>query len=205
MRTVASVSFVSAILLASLGCDKEERSKELVSSVVGDSAAPSAAPATPRDAAAAPTSSGPKIERPIPKAETTVSASAPVDVQMKTIQYMAAMKAPREGDANVDEAYVADLVTKLKPVVLAMDRGPDKAKWNKVEIVAKGRQIDMFMSDGCDSKAPFNALVQRANVPLATLLSHGVLCLRCNDTRHQCLQSTRDQEDVICTTAPRHK
>jgi len=36
-------------------------------------------------------------------------------------------------------------------------------------------------------------------------VSHGVLVIRCNDARVQCLQSTRDPEDVLCTTAPRHK
>ena len=29
--------------------------------------------------------------------------------------------------------------------------------------------------------------------------------IRCNDARIQCLQSTRDPDDVLCTTAPRHK
>ena len=40
---------------------------------------------------------------------------------------------------------------------------------------------------------------------LATLAAHGVLVVRCNDARTQCLQSTRDPSDVLCTTAPRHK
>ena len=86
-----------------------------------------------------------------------------------------------------------------------MDKGGDKAKFNRVEMQARGRQIDMLMSEGCDAKAPFNAVVQRLNIPLSTLLSHGVLVLRCNDVKVQCLQSVRDQEDVLCTTAPRHR
>ena len=45
-----------------------------------------------------------------------------------------------------------------------MDSGDNKAKWNKTEMVAGGRQIDLLMSAGCDAKAPFNAVVQRANV-----------------------------------------
>jgi hypothetical protein len=100
---------------------------------------------------------------------------------------------------------VDPVVTKLKPIVVGMDKGPDKAKWNRVEMLAKGRQIDMYMSEGCDPKTPYNAVAQRANVPLTTLLSHGILVLRCNDTKRQCLQSVRDQDDVLCTTAPRHK
>lgn len=118
---------------------------------------------------------------------------------------MVAMKAPHPGDANADEAYATELATKLKPISLAMDKGGDKARWNRTEVSAGGRQIDLLMSEGCDAKAPFNAVVQRANVPLATLASHGVFVVRCNDTKRQCLQSTRDQDDVLCTTAPRHR
>ncbi|MBX3228151.1 MAG: hypothetical protein KIT84_27000 [Labilithrix sp.] len=144
-------------------------------------------------------------ERPIPKPETMVTQNAPEEVQMKAIAYMVAMKAPHPGDANADEAYANELVAKLKPISLAMDKGDNKAKWNRTEAVAGGRQIDLLMSDGCDAKAPFNAVVQRANVPLATLASHGVFVIRCNDQKRQCLQSTRDPDDVLCTTAPRHR
>jgi hypothetical protein len=193
-------------LLALVACDKEDKKKALVDSVVGDAAVPvlSASPA-PREAGAAPAASVPMPERPIPKGQTMVGAGAPEETQIKAIAYMVAMKAPHPDDAAADEAYATDLVNKLKPVVLSMDKGPDKAKWNRVDMIAKGRQIDMLMSDGCDAKAPFNAVAQRLNIPLATLLSHGVLVLRCNDTKHQCLQSVRDPEDVLCTTAPRHK
>jgi hypothetical protein len=86
-----------------------------------------------------------------------------------------------------------------------MDNGGDKARMNRVESVANGRQIDLLMSGGCDDKTPIRAVVTRAGVPLAALVSHGVLVLRCNDARIQCLQSTRDPDDVLCTTAPRHK
>ena len=205
MRTLAWVGL--PILLASLACDKDEKSKALVESVVGDSAAPvvSAPPPAPKEAGAAPPASVVMPERPIPKPQTMVSASAPEETQMKAIGYMVAMRAPRPDDPPADEAYAADLVTKLKPVALAMDKGPDKAKWNRVEMVAKGRQIDILMSDGCNAKAPSSAVSQRLDIPLSTLLSHGILVIRCNDTKHQCLQSVRDPDDVLCTTAPRHK
>jgi hypothetical protein len=202
------VAWAVAVLLASTGCDKDEQKKALVSSVVGDAAQPTAStgPAhASREAGAATTASVAMPERPVPKPQTMVTQGAPEETQMKAIAYMVAMRAPHPDDANADEAYAADLVNKLKPVLLAMDKGPDKQRWNRVEMLAKGRQIDMFMSEGCDAKAPFNAVVQRLNVPLTTLLSHGVLVLRCNDTKHQCLQSVRDQDDVLCTTAPRHK
>lgn len=203
MRTIAWA--VVPILLASAACDKDEKSKPLLESVAGDSAAPVVSAPPPREAGPAPAASVPMPERPLPKPQTMVGAGAPEETQMKAIGYMVAMRAPRPDDAPVDEAYATDLVAKLKPVALAMDKGPDKAKWNRVEMVAKGRQIDIMMSDGCDAKAPFNAVAQRLNIPLATLLSHGILVIRCNDTKHQCLQSVRDQEDVLCTTAPRHK
>lgn len=172
----------------------------------GKTTAPSATiTAAAKDAAPAAPASFTMPERPIPKPETMVSLTAPEEVQMKAIGYMVAMKAPHAGDANADEPYATELANKLRPINLAMDSGGDKAKWNRTEMVAGGRQIDLMMSSGCDAKTPFNAVVQRANVPLATLASHGVFVVRCNDQKKQCLQSTRDPEDVLCTTAPRHR
>lgn len=144
-------------------------------------------------------------ERPIPRPQTTVGSGMPIDVQQKAIAYMVAMRAPRPGDANADPAFANELATKLRPIVLGMDSGGDKAKMNRVEVVANGRQIDLLMSGGCDDKTPLRAVVTRAGTPLATLASRGVFVVRCNDARIQCLQSTRDQDDVLCTTAPRHK
>jgi hypothetical protein len=134
-----------------------------------------------------------------------VGSTMPIEVQQKAISYMVAMRAPHLDDAPADPAYATDLVAKLKPIALAMDNGGDKARMNRVESVANGRQIDLLMSGGCDDKTPIRAVVTRAGVPLAALVSHGVLVLRCNDARIQCLQSTRDPDDVLCTTAPRHK
>jgi hypothetical protein len=208
MRKVACAA--SFILLALVACDKDEQKNRLVDSVVGDASTPLASPSNrpgAREAGAAPQASGPVAERPIPKGQTMVTQGAPQEVQMKAIACMASMKAPHIDDPPADEAYATDLVTKLKPVVLAMDKGGggEKSRFNRVEMQASGRQIDMLMAEGCDAKAPFNAVVQRLNIPLSTLLSHGVLVLRCNDLKIQCLQSVRDQEDVLCATAPRHK
>jgi hypothetical protein len=206
MRSIVLALVPALFVLAA--CDKDEKAKEVGGASTATASAPaaSATPTTspPKDAGA-PAASVAMPERPVPKPQTMVSASAPEEVQMKAIGYMVAMRAPRPDDAPADDAYAADLVTRLKPVVLAMDKGGDKAKWNRVEMVAKGRQIDLYMSEGCDAKAPFNAVVQRLNTPLATLLSHGVLVVRCNDKRQQCLQSARDPDDVLCTTAPRHR
>ena len=207
MGGMRKIACALGLCLGFVGCDKEAREKRLVDTVVGDAAPIGSVTSAPREGGAPPsgTASVKTPERPIPKPETMVTQTAPEEVQMKAIAYMAWMRAPQPDDANADEAYASDLVTNLKPIVLGMDKGPDKARWNRVELIAKGRQIDMYMSDGCDPKTPFNAVVQRANVPLTTLLSHGILVLRCNDTKKQCLQSVRDQDDVLCTTAPRHK
>jgi len=192
------------LLFLLVACDKDEKTKDLISSVVGDAApAPVASAPPPHDAGPPPPT--PMPERPIPKGETMVSSSAPEETQMKAIAYMVAMRAPHRDDAPADAKFAADLVEKLKPIALGMDKGSNKAKWNRVEMVGQGREISILLSEGCDAKAPANAVVTRANLPLPTLLAHGVLVVRCNDQKQQCLQSVRDPEDVLCTTAPRHK
>jgi len=123
---------------------------------------------------------------------------------MKASAYMGAMRAPHLDDAAAEPAYANELATKLKPIVLSMDSGANKSL-NRVEVVADGRQIDLLMAGGCDEKMPLRAVITRAGLSFATLVSHGVLVIRCNDAKLQCLQSTRDPDDVLCTTAPRHK
>lgn len=144
-------------------------------------------------------------ERPIPKGQTMVSASAPIEQQQKAIAYSMAMRAPRAEDANAEPDYAKELADKLRGISLSMDNGPDKGRMNRTEVLANGRQIDLLMSGGCNEKTPMSAVVQRAGVRLATLAMHGVFVVRCNDARIQCFQSTRDGDDVLCTTAPRHK
>jgi hypothetical protein len=144
-------------------------------------------------------------ERPVPKPLTMVRADMPVEVQQKAITYMFAMRAPHPDDAAADPTYAADLANKLKPIIMSLDKGADKARMNRVEVIASGRQIDLYMSAGCNEQTPKRAVVQNAGVPFPVLMSHGILVIRCNDVRIQCLQSTRDTSDVLCTTAPRHK
>lgn len=202
-----------ALLLVALACGGCDDPKKAAppgepSSAVPPStaAAPSAAPSAPHDAEAPKVDAAvPMPERPVPRTSPTVGAGMPQDVQMKAIAYMAAMRAPHPDDAPVDEAFVKDLQKRLGPVVLSMDSGPEKAKLNRVELVGGGRQIDLLMSAGCTSDTPTRAVVQRAAVSHPALLSHGVLVVRCNDSHAQCLQSTRDPSDILCTTAPRHK
>jgi hypothetical protein len=171
--------------------------------------APSPIPDAGSTAAAASDAStwdGSMPPRPIPMPSLTVGSGMPAEVQMKTIAYMAAMAQPRFDDAPADSAYAADLANQLKPVVLSFDKGApeDKMRLDRVEVVASGRRIDLLMADGCSAELPRN-VAQRVNASWVTLRSHGVLVLRCNDSRVQCLQSTRDPSDVLCTTAPRHR
>lgn len=170
------------------------------------SAVASAPASTPDAQAPKPVVSAiPMPERPVPKTSPTVGSGMPQEVQMKAIAYMAAMRAPHPDDASIDETFVGDLQRRLGPIVLSLDNGPDKAKLNRVELVAAGRQVDLLMSAGCTAETPVRAVVQRAGTSLPALLSHGVLVVRCNDSHAQCLQSTRDPSDILCTTAPRHK
>jgi hypothetical protein len=126
---------------------------------------------------------------------------------MEAIAYMAAMGQPRFDDPNADAQWAGDLAEKLKPIVRGLDRGSadDKEKLDRVEVASGGRRLDLMMAGGCDAEAPMRAVVTRAGQTFATLYGHGVLVVRCNDARVQCLQSTRDATDVLCTTAPRHK
>jgi hypothetical protein len=208
MRWLACV--VPVILLASGGCDEKKEGASPSASAAhvaeaGAAASVEAGAAATSDAGVRPTATVAMPERPVPRPQTMVGSGMPIDVQQRALAYMVAMRAPHLDDAAADPAYAADLVTRLKPIVLAMDTGADKARLNRVEVVANGRQLDLLTAGGCDEKMPFRALVTRAGVPLTTLVQHGVLVVRCNDARVQCLQSTRDPDDVLCTTAPRHK
>ncbi|MDB5214995.1 MAG: hypothetical protein JWO86_2922 [Myxococcaceae bacterium] len=203
---------VPVILLVSAACDnKQDGAGTGSASTASAVTAATTAASQATDAGAATDEGGSKPpviampERPVPRPQTMVGSGMSIEVQQKAIAYMVAMRAPHLDDVPADPTYAGDLVTKLKPIVLSMDNGADKARMDRVEMVANGRQIDLLMAGGCDEKTPMRAVVSRAGVPFATLVSHGVLVIRCNDVKVQCLQSTRDSDDVLCTTAPRHK
>lgn len=192
-----------ALIFAASGCDKQAPPAD-PAPAAPSAAAPSAAPSAAKAPSAAPSASAPPMpERPVPLPSNTVGSGMPEETQMKAITYMAAMRAPHPGDANAEPAYAEEVAKKVKPALLNADKGPNKAKMNRVEIVAAGRQIDLLMSLGCDAQTPSRVMTQGAGITLATLRSRGVLVVRCNDSRFQCLQSTRDPADVLCTTAPR--
>jgi hypothetical protein len=204
MRWFACVA--PLILLASGACDNKQDAGGAKGTASSATTSASPGPADGgTDATAKPAGIVPMPERPIPRPQTTVGSGMSIEIQQKAIAYMVAMRAPHPDDAPADPAYAADLVAKLKPIALSMDTGADKARMNRVEIVANGRQIDILTAAGCDEHMPQRAIVNRLGLPLSTLVSHGVLVVRCNDAKIQCLQSTRDPEEVLCTTAPRHK
>ena len=203
------------------GCHEEPtRLDQLVEAGMQGPAVPSSAPAIAPEAASPPDATGAEAPsdaspsswdgsmppRPIPKPALTVGSGMPAETQMKAIAYMAAMSQPSPGDANAEPEFAANLAVQLRPITMAMDKGSpeDKLRLNRVEVVGSGRRIDLLMADGCDARAPQQAAA-RAGATFVTLLAHGVLVLRCNDSHVQCLQSTRDPSDVLCTTAPRHK
>ena len=155
----------------------------------------------------APTWDGSMPPRPVPRTSPTVGSGMPAEVQMQAIAYMTAMGQPRFDDPNADPQWAADLAEKLRPITRGLDKGPaeEKEKLDRVEIIGGGRKLDLMMAGGCDAETPMRAVVTRGGQPLSTLYAHGVLVVRCNDARVQCLQSTRDPGDILCTTAPRHR
>jgi hypothetical protein len=198
MRWLACVA--PLILLASGACDNKQDAGAAKDAGSGTTPTASAA----EDAAPKPAATVAMPERPVPRPQTMVGSGMSIEIQQKAISYMVAMRAPHPDDVPAEPAYAGDLVNTLKPIALSMDSGADK-RLNRVEMVANGRQIDILMAGGCDEHTPQRAIVNRAGLPLSTLVAHGVLVVRCNDAKIQCLQSARDPDDVLCTTAPRHK
>ena len=219
MRSALVKDSIAAFFVLNLGaaalagCDEKEATK---GNVAADAGGPvidaSPAPSISADAKpSAPSGNGPvdggMPPRPVPKTSPTVGSGMPMETQMQAIAYMAAMGQPRFDDAQPDPTYAETLATQLRPIALSLDHGAadEKGKLNRVVVASGGRKIDILLANGCDAETPRRAVVTRANTPLSTLFGHGVLVVRCNDARVQCLQSTRDPTDVLCTTAPRHK
>jgi hypothetical protein len=211
-RTIWSGVAIVGFLAFAPGCDKDDSdapidaarpAPPIASSVASSSATPTPAP-TPAPAS---TWDGSMPPRPVPKSSPTVGSGMSAEVQMGAIAYMTAMGQPRFDDANADPDWTATFADKLRPITRSLDKGAadDKEKLDRVEVIGGGRRIDLLMASGCDAETPARAVVTRGSTPLSTLLAHGVLVVRCNDARTQCLQSTRDPSDVLCTTAPRHR
>jgi hypothetical protein len=152
--------------------------------------APPAAPSV--DTPAAPADASPPqpgrttAERPVPKSSPTVTIGMPLEVQLKAIEYMAAMQAPQPGDAPADATFAKSIADSLHGV-------------GKPDVVSSGRRIDIQMDKGCDATLPRESIARHTGASLTSLLAHGVLVVRCADKSLQCLQSTRETDDVLCT------
>jgi hypothetical protein len=170
-----------------LACDKSGPLAGLDASatwVVSPSPEPSAATV----ATAAPAVDAGRLmpPRPVPKTSPTVLITMPEEVQLRAIQYMAAMQAPQPSDAPADPAYAKQIADQLRGV-------------GKTDVISSGRRIDVVLDKGCDATLPRESIARHTGASLNTLLGHGVLVVRCADRSLQCLQSTRDAEDVLCT------
>jgi hypothetical protein len=124
--------------------------------------------------------------RPVPPSSPTVYVTMPQDVQLQAIQYMAAMQAPQPSDAPADPTYAKQIADQLRAI-------------GKTDVVSSGRRLDVLLERGCDATLPREAIAHHTGASLAGLLGHGVLVVRCADHAVQCLQSTRDAADVLCT------
>ena len=122
--------------------------------------------------------------RPVPTTSPTVRITMPMDVQLQAIQYMAAMQAPQPSDPPADPAYAKDLAEKLRPV-------------GKVDVISSGRLIDVRVGK-CTDTLPKESITRYSGATITGLFPHGVLVVRCTDKEVQCLQSTRDADDVLC-------
>jgi hypothetical protein len=169
-----------------VACDK---SSPLADLDAGPSAGPAMTPLATGSAApdaAAPDAGHPMPTRPVPTSSPTVLVTMPIDVQLQAIQYMAAMQAPRPGDAAADPTYAKSIASSLRGA-------------GKPDVVGDGRRIDVLLEKGCDATLPKQLIARSTGASLTTLLAHGVLVVRCADHNLQCLQSTRDGDDVLCT------
>jgi hypothetical protein len=122
--------------------------------------------------------------RPVPTSSPTVRITMPMETQLQAIQYMAAMQAPQPSDAPADPTYAKQIADGL-------------ASLGKTE-VSSGRLIDVRVAKGCNATLPRESIASHTGASLTTLLAHGVLVVRCTDHELQCLQSTRDADDVLC-------
>jgi hypothetical protein len=170
---------------AAAGCDKSGPLAELDAQgtwVTAPSASASggaaAAPAAPFDAGRV------MPPRPVPTTSPTVKITMPIDVQLQAIQYMAAMQAPQPSDPPADPAFAKDLAEKLRPV-------------GKIDVISSGRLIDLRVGR-CSDTLPKESITRYTGSTITGLLPHGVLVIRCTDKEVQCLQSTRDADDVLC-------
>ena len=171
----------------SLACDQSGPLADIDAGWTISPSAQPAASASPASSSASAADAGRHMPpRPVPTSSPTVRISMPMDVQLQAIQYMVAMQAPQPDDAPADPAYAQTIASGLASV-------------GKTEVISSGRLIDIHLSKGCDATLPKESIARHTGASLTTLLAHGILVIRCADHDLQCLQSTRDADDVLCT------
>jgi len=188
-RMTRSTSLLAVCPLALLACDHSGPLADLEAGATWAivPSATAAASSSPSPAATPARDAGRMMPtRPVPTSSPTVRITMPQQVQMQAIEYMAAMQAPQPSDAPADATFAKSIATALG----ALGKG---------EIASGGRRVDITMTKGCDATLPKLAIAQYTSASLVTLLSRGVLVVRCTDREVQCLQSTRDADDVLCT------
>jgi glyoxylate carboligase len=169
-----------------VACDKSGPLADLDAGTVASPTVPPPSAASATVDAAPPDAGRLMPPRPVPTSSPTVLITMPIDVQLKAIQYMAAMQAPQPGDAPADPTYAKSIADSLRGA-------------GRPDVVSSGRRIDLLLEKGCDASLPRQVIARSTGASLTTLLAHGVLVVRCADHALQCLQSTRDADDVLCT------
>jgi hypothetical protein len=171
-------------LATAIACDKSGPLADLNTSTSGSPSSTQLTTPVADTAPAKPERAMPP--RPVPTTSPTVLITMPQDVQLQAIQYMAAMQAPQPSDAPADATYAKQIADQLRAV-------------GRTDVISSGRRIDVLMEKGCDATLPRESIARHTGAPLTTLLAHGILVIRCADRMLQCLQSTRDANDVLCT------
>jgi len=174
-----------AVAALPIACDKSGPLADIDASSPWPLARSAASSASASDASTLRDAGRTMPPRPVPTSSPTVRITMPIDTQLQAIQYMAAMQAPQPSDAPADPTFAKQIADGLAPL-------------GKTDVISSGRLIDFKMAKGCNATLPRESIAQRTGASLTTLLAHGVLVVRCTDHELQCLQSTRDADDVIC-------
>ena len=180
--------FALGFSTACVACDKGGQPEDIhpTASAAATTPPPAATPPPTADTVAA-TPQRVMPPRPVPTTSPTVLITMPQEVQLQAIQYMAAMQAPQGSDAPADPAFAKQIADQLRAV-------------GRTDVVSSGRRIDILLEKrGCDATLPRESIARYSGAQLTTLLAHGVLVVRCAEHTIQCLQSTRDANDVLCT------
>jgi hypothetical protein len=178
------------LLLASLavvvvGCDKSGPLSNLDASATWAVNPTAVEASAPVDAGVAVEAGRAMPPRPVPTSSPTVTITMPMETQLQAIQYMSAMKAPQPGDAPADPDYAKSIADRLRSV-------------GKPDVISSGREVDVKLEKGCDATLPKGAVARQTGATLGALLAHGMLVVACMDHSVECLQSTRDADDVLC-------